>query len=57
MEVTLRPRNFKLADHVEEHIRKRIERLARPLENVQSAEVILSQQPTHLNAQRLQYVV
>ncbi len=56
MELTIRPKNFKLADNVESQIRKRVERLPRHLENLQSAEVILSQQPTRLNPQRFQYV-
>ena len=56
MEVTIRPKNFKLASSIESQIRKRIERLPRHLENVESAEIVLSQQPTHLHAQRFQYV-
>lgn len=56
MELTIRPTNFKLADSVEIQIRKRVERLPRHLDNLQSAEVILSQQPTRLNPQRFQYV-
>ena len=55
MEVNLRPKNFKLSPEIEDHIRGRLTRLVRPLENAQSAEVVLSQQPTKLNAQRVQY--
>ncbi len=55
MEVNLRPKNFKLSADIEEHIRSRLTRLVRPLENAQSAEVVLTQHPTHLNPQRLQY--
>ena len=56
MELTIRPKNFKLADNLESQIRKRVERLPRHLDNLQSAEVILSQEPTRLNPQRFQYV-
>src|SRR5215210_7287788 len=56
MEVTIRPKNFKLAANIESQIRKRVERLPRHLDNVQSAEVVLSQQPTRLTPQRFQYV-
>lgn len=56
MELTIRPTNFKLSDNIESQIRKRVERLPRHLENLQSAEVILSQQPTRLNPQRFHYV-
>src|SRR5690242_7658715 len=56
MELTIRPKNFKLADNLESQIRRRVERLPRHLDNLQSAEVILSQQPTRLNPQRFQYV-
>ena len=55
MEVNLRPKNFKLSADIEEHIRSRLERLVRPLESAQSAEVILTQKPTHMNPQRVQY--
>lgn len=57
MDVTFRSKNFKLSDDVETHIRKRIERLPRHVDNVLSAEVILSQQPTHLNPQGMEYRV
>lgn len=56
MELTIRPKNFKLADNIEIQVRKRVERLPRFLENVQTAEVVLSQQPTRLTPQRFQYV-
>jgi putative sigma-54 modulation protein len=56
MEVIIRPKNFKLSSSIENQIRKRVERLPRHLDNLQSAEVILSQQPTHLTPQRFQYV-
>lgn len=55
MEVNLRPKNFTLSADIEQHIRSRLERLVRPLENAQSAEVVLTQQPTHMNPQRVQY--
>ena len=55
MEVNLRPKNFKLSADIEEHIRSRLTRLVRPLESAQSAEVVLTQQPTHANPQRVQY--
>src|SRR5690242_12047353 len=57
MEVTIRAKNFKLTSSIESQIRKRLDRLPRQLENVQSAEVILAQRHTHLNAQRFEYVV
>src|SRR5437773_2466602 len=57
MEVTIRPKNFKLASGIETQIRKRVERLPRHLDNVQFAEVVLAQQPTRLHAQRFEYVV
>jgi len=56
MEVTIRPKNFKLASGIEDQIRRRVERLPRHLDNLESAEVVLSQQPTHLTPQRFQYV-
>lgn len=59
MEVVIRPKNFKLASGIETQVRKRIERLVHHVDhedNVQSAEVLLSQQPTHLTPQRFQYV-
>jgi putative sigma-54 modulation protein len=56
MELVIRPKNFKLASGIEGQIRKRVERLPRHLDNLQSAEVVLSQQPTHLTPQRFQYV-
>src|SRR5687767_9787755 len=55
MDVTIRPKNFKLTRDVETHIRKRIDRLPRHLENLATAEVILSQERTHLTANRVQY--
>jgi putative sigma-54 modulation protein len=56
MELTIRPKNFKLAPGTESHIRKRLERLPRHLDNLESAEVILTQEPTHLAPQRVRYV-
>lgn len=55
MEVNLRPKNFKLSADIEQHIRSRLERLVRPLDSAQSAEVVLTQQPTHTNPQRVHY--
>ena len=56
MELTIRPKNFKLASDTESHIRKRLQRLPRHLDNLESAEVILSQEPTRLAPQRVRYV-
>ncbi len=56
MQITVKPKNFKLHSAVETPVRKRVERLCRRLEGLDSAEVILSQQPTHLHPSRLQYV-
>jgi putative sigma-54 modulation protein len=56
MQITVKPKNFKLQTAVEAPVRKRVERLCRRLEDLDSAEVILSQQPTHLHPNRLQYV-
>jgi putative sigma-54 modulation protein len=56
MELTIRPKNFKLASGTESHIRKRLERLPRHLDNLESAEVILSQEPTRLAPHRVTYV-
>lgn len=56
MQVTIRPKNFKISPDIEEHIRKRVARLPRQLGEIESAEVTLSQEPTRLNANRLQYV-
>jgi ribosome hibernation promoting factor len=56
MEVTIRPRNFKLSADLERDIRRRVDRFPRHLEDVESAEVLLSQEPTRLTPQRLQYV-
>jgi putative sigma-54 modulation protein len=57
MEVTIRPKNFKLQSNVESQIRKRVERLTHHLENLESCEVLLTQEPTRYNAQRVQHVV
>jgi len=46
MEVTIRPRNFKLQSDVESQIRKRVDRLTHHLENLESCEVLITQQPT-----------
>ncbi|HKP54787.1 MAG TPA: ribosome-associated translation inhibitor RaiA [Chloroflexia bacterium] len=56
METTIRPKNFKLAPDIEEQVQKRIERLTRHLDNLTSAEVIVSQQPARHTANRFQYV-
>ena len=55
VEVNVRAKNFKLQEDIESHIRRHIERMPRHLGSVQSAEVILSQQPTRLNPQRMEY--
>jgi putative sigma-54 modulation protein len=57
MEVTVRPRNFKLQSNIESQIRKRVDRLTHHLENLESCEVLLTQEPTRYNAQRVQHVV
>src|SRR6476660_4560106 len=57
MEIIIRPKNFKLQPNIESQIQKRVERLTRPLDNLESCEVVLTQEPTHYNAQRMQYVV
>ena len=57
MEITIRPKNFKLESSVQTQVRKRVERLSHHLDNLKSCEVLLTQEPTHFNAQRLQYVV
>ncbi|MEA2575389.1 MAG: putative sigma-54 modulation protein [Chloroflexia bacterium] len=56
MSVNIRSKNFKLEPKNEEHIRKHISRLDRHVEDLESTEVVLSQRPTRLNAQRFQYV-
>ena len=56
MELTIRPKNFKLSTGHEEQVRKRIERLTRHLDNLTSAEIIVSQQPARHTANKFQYV-
>src|ERR1700754_2037329 len=56
MEATIRPKNFKLQSNVEEQVRKRVDRLTHHLDNLETCEVLLTQEPTRSNAQRLQYV-
>lgn len=56
MSVNIRAKNFKLEPKIEEHIRKHVSRLDKHVEDLESTEVVLSQQPTRLNAQRFQYV-
>lgn len=56
MSIQIRPKNFKLEPNIEEHIRKRLTKLDRHVEGLESTEVVLSQQPTRTNAQRFQYV-
>jgi len=55
LEINLRLKNFKLSADTEQHIKSRLERLVRPLEGAKSAEVVLTQKPTHMNPQRVQY--
>jgi putative sigma-54 modulation protein len=57
MEVTIRPKNFKLQPNIEAQVRKRVDRLTHHLENLDSCEVLLTQEPTRFNAQRVQNVV
>lgn len=56
MTVNIRSKNFKLEPKVEEHIRKHLNKRNRNVEDLESTEVVLSQQPTRLNAQRFQYI-
>ncbi|HEY0072290.1 MAG TPA: ribosome-associated translation inhibitor RaiA [Chloroflexia bacterium] len=56
MSVNIRPKNFKLEPKIEEHIRKHLTKRNRQVDDLESTEVVLSQQPTRLNAQRFQYV-
>jgi ribosomal subunit interface protein len=56
MQLTIRPKNFKLSQDNETHIRKRLDRLARHLDNLEAAEALLSQEPTRLAPQRVTYV-
>ena len=56
MSVNIRPKNFKLESKIEEHIRKHLTKRNRQVDDLESTEVVLSQQPTRLNAQRFQYV-
>ena len=56
MEVTIRPKNFKLQPNIETQVQKRVDRLTHHLENLESCEVILTQEPTRFNAQRVHYV-
>jgi putative sigma-54 modulation protein len=56
METTIRPKNFKLSPDVEEQVQKRIERLTHHLENLSSAEVIISQQPAKQTTHKFQFV-
>ncbi|HEX8218604.1 MAG TPA: ribosome-associated translation inhibitor RaiA [Chloroflexia bacterium] len=56
MSVNIRPKNFKLEPKIEEHIRKHLTKRNRQVDDLESTEVVLSQQPTRLNAQRFQYI-
>jgi ribosome hibernation promoting factor len=56
LDVTIRPKNFKLSESQETQIRKRIERIPRHLDNLEHSEVLLSREPTHYNAQRHQFI-
>jgi putative sigma-54 modulation protein len=56
MTLTVRSKNFKLSGDNETQIRKRIDRVARHLDNVDQSEVLLTQEPTRSNAQRVQHV-
>lgn len=57
MDVTMRLKNFKLNNTQETQIRKRLERLTRQMDQMEYNEVLISQEPTKLSAQRFQYVV
>jgi putative sigma-54 modulation protein len=57
VEVTIRPKNFKLQSDLEAQVRKRVDRLDHHLDNLEACEVLLTQEPTRFNAQRLQHVV
>lgn len=56
MDITIRPKNFKLQSEIEEHMHKRLQRFQRLVDDLESTEVVLAQQPTKQNAQRMQYV-
>ncbi len=56
METTIRPKNFKLAPDIEDQVQKRLDRLTHHLDNLSSAEVIISQQPARQTANKFQYV-
>lgn len=56
MDIIIRPKNFKLQSEIEEHMHKRLQRFQRLVDDLESTEVVLAQQPTKHNAQRLQYV-
>jgi putative sigma-54 modulation protein len=56
MALTVRSKNFKLSSSIETQIRKRLDRITHHLENIDQSEVLLTQEPTRFNAQRVQHV-
>jgi putative sigma-54 modulation protein len=56
MALTVRSKNFKMSSGTETQVRKRIDRVTRHLDNVDQSEVLLSQEPTRFNPQRVQHV-
>lgn len=56
MEITIRPKNFKLSPDIEDHVKRRIERLTHHVDNLGNAEVVISQQPARHTANKFQYV-
>lgn len=57
MALTVRSKNFKLPNGIETQVRKRIDRVTHHLDNIDQGEVLLTQEPTRFNPQRLQHVV
>jgi ribosomal subunit interface protein len=57
MDVTIRMKNFKLDPAQETQIRKRLERLTRQMDQIEYNEILISQEPTRLSAQRHEFAV
>lgn len=56
MALTVRSKNFKLSSGIETQVRKRIDRISHHLENIDQSEVLLTQEPTRFNPQRVQHI-
>lgn len=56
MSLTVRSKNFKLNSGIETQVRKRIDRITHHLDNIDQSEVLLTQEPTRFNPQRVQHV-